>query len=41
MEIVVKDGKSEKALRTLKRKLGTEGVFKAMNQHECFVRPGD
>jgi ribosomal protein S21 len=41
MTVVVQDGNVERSLRTLKRKLGNEGMRWGMKRHAPFLRPGE
>lgn len=41
MEVKVRDGQIEKALRTLKRKLQSEGVFREMRLREHYEKPSE
>lgn len=39
LEVVVVDGKIDKAIRKLKRKLGTEGVMKELKRRRRALKP--
>ena len=39
MEVVVKNGNVERAMRTLKKKLQKEGLLKELKQRQFFEKP--
>ena len=39
MQVVVKNGKVERAMRTLKKKLQKEGLLKELKQKQYFEKP--
>jgi small subunit ribosomal protein S21 len=41
IEVVVADGKLEKALRKLKKKMATEGVLKELKRRRRATKPSD
>lgn len=41
MKVAVRDGKIEQALRVLKRKMQSEGIYRAMRENEFFEKPSE
>ena len=41
MQVLVRDNNVDKALKTLKKKLQREGVFKEMKLRRCYEKPSD
>lgn len=41
MLVVVKNGNVDRAIRTLKRKIADDGMFKKLQEKERFEKPSD
>ena len=41
VKVAVRDGKIEQALKVLKRKMQSEGIFRAMRENEFFEKPSE
>ena len=41
MKVAVRDGKIEQALRVLKRKMQSEGIYREMRENEFFEKPSE
>ncbi len=41
MQVVVKNNNIDRAIRTLKKKLAEDGLFKALQEKERYEKPSD
>lgn len=41
LEVVVADGKIDKAMRKLKRKMATEGLLREMKKRRSYLKPSE
>lgn len=41
MKVAVRDGKIEQAIKVLKRKMQSEGIFRQMRECEFFEKPSE